>query len=76
MCGNKMLGKKEIQNLLRLLFDGSDYAEMFSIIDADMIRKPAIRVRKVKDYQDKDQEVYTVEINWKLVNKFLGDNDA
>lgn len=67
-----MLSDKQIKNLLKLLFDGSDYSELFSIIDTDMRRKAAITIRKVKEYKEKEEETYTVQINWRLVERFLG----
>lgn len=65
-----MIDDKTIRNVLRLLFAGEDYVQMYEIIDHDMIRKPAIRIQKRKELENYD-ESYTVTINWRLLNRFI-----
>lgn len=65
-----MIDDKTIRNVLRLLFGGEDYIQMYEIIDHDMIRKPAIRIQKRKELENYDTS-YTVTINWRLLDRFM-----
>lgn len=65
-----MIDDKTIRNVLRLLFGGEDYIQMYEIIDHDMIRKPAIRIQKRKELENYDT-CYTVTINWRLLDRFM-----
>lgn len=65
-----MIDDKTIRNVLRLLFGGEDYIQMYEIIDHDMIRKPAIRIQKRKEFENYDTS-YIVTINWRLLDRFI-----
>ena len=69
-----MIDDKTIRNVLRLLFGSEDYVQMYEIIDDDMIRKPAISIKKLKEYENGDN-VYSVQINWRLLDKFTKETE-
>lgn len=67
---------EEEEDLLRMLFYecGGNY---FEVIDDDGIRKPAIRtyladVEKPSKENGFDREIWTVNISWRLLAKWLG----
>ena len=55
---------------LKTLF-GDGYIGLFEYIDDDMIRKPAVRTQKMKEYENGEVD-YKVTVNWRLVDKFFG----
>lgn len=65
----------EQYKFLRMITYGT-YNELFEVIDADGIRKPAIRtkIRNVepspKDDKNFDKEFWTVEIDWRLLDRW------
>ena len=66
---------EEWYKFLRMLTFGT-YNELFEVIDADGIRKPAIRtkIRNVepspKGDSNFDKEFWTVEIDWRLLDRW------
>lgn len=67
--------RSEEYKFLRMLTYGT-YNELFEVIDADGIRKPAIRT-KIRNVEpsprgDKnfDKEFWTVEIDWRLLDRW------
>lgn len=66
---------EELYKFLRMLTFGT-YNELFEVIDADGIRKPAIRtkIRNVepssKGDSNFDKEFWTVEIDWRLLDRW------
>ena len=65
----------EQYRFLKMLTFGT-YNELFEVIDADGIRKPAIRT-KIRDVDQSpkgeknfDKEFWTVEIDWKLIDRW------
>ncbi len=62
----------KIIKYLLYLFDGSHYAEMFSVIDGKSgIRRAGIRLTKTKDYPNGDED-YKVTINKNILERWLG----
>ncbi|MEE3357968.1 MAG: hypothetical protein VZR31_07775 [Lachnospiraceae bacterium] len=65
----------EQYKFLRLITYGT-YNELFEVIDVDGIRKPAIRtkIRNVepspKGDKNFDKEFWTVEIDWRLLDRW------
>lgn len=65
----------EQYEFLRMITYGT-YNELFEVIDADGIRKPAIRtkIRNVepspKGDKNFDKEFWTVEIDWRLLDRW------
>ena len=64
----------EQYKFLRMLTFGT-YNELFEVIDADGIRKPAIRT-KIRDVEPSpkgeknlNKELWTVEIDWMLIDR-------
>lgn len=57
--------------LLRMLF-GFGSAELFEIVDEDGFRKPVIKTRH-KNNPGPNREVWEVEIDWRLFNKWFGE---
>ena len=63
----------EQYKFLKMLTSGT-YNELFEVIDADGIRKPAIRT-KIRDVEPSpkgeknfNKEFWTVEIDWRLID--------
>lgn len=69
-----MIGTEIIKAVLKTLFSFGDYVNMYEVIDDDMIRKPAISIKKLKEYENGDN-VYSVQINWRLLDKFTKEED-
>lgn len=65
-----MIGTEIIKAVLKTLFSFGDYVNMYEVIDDDMIRKPAIIVKKLKEYANGD-DIYSVKINWRLLDKVI-----
>lgn len=70
----------EQYEFLRMITYGT-YNELFEVIDVDGIRKPAIRT-KIRDIEpslkgDKnfDKEFWTVEIDWRLLDRWKPTED-
>lgn len=60
---------KQLESFVELIFcDG--YAEIFSVIDHDGLRKAAIRTQKTKEYEDGDVD-YKVTVNRRILQKFI-----
>lgn len=65
---------------LKMLTFGT-YNELFEVIDADGIRKPAIltKIRDAEPSQKGDKnfnkEFWTVEIDWRLIDRWKHDNE-
>lgn len=55
--------------MLKTLFGFGDNVSMFEVIDDDMIRKNAINIKKLKEFENGDN-TYTITINWRLLDKF------
>lgn len=53
-----------------MMFGYEDYITMCEVIDNDMIRKPAIDIKKRKVYENGDNE-YVVRINWRLLDSAI-----
>ena len=70
-----MIGTEIIKAVLKTLFGFGDYTNMYEVIDDDMIRKPAISIKKLKEYED-GNNVYSVQINWRLLDKFTKEEDG
>lgn len=67
-----MIGTEIIKAVLKTLFSFGNYVNMYEVIDDDMIRKPAISIKKLKEYENGDNE-YVVRINWRLLDKFISE---
>ena len=66
-----------VRAILCMMFGYEDYVTMYEVIDNDMIRKPAIDIKRRKVYENGDNE-YVVRINWRLLDQAinnLGDDD-
>ncbi len=66
---------EEQYKFLKMLTSGT-YNELFEAIDADGIRKPAIRT-KIRDVESSpngeknfNKEFWTVEIDWRLIERW------
>lgn len=70
-----MIGTEIIKAVLKTLFGFGDYVNMYEVIDDDMIRKPAISIKKLKEYEN-GNNVYSVQINWRLLDKFMKEEDG
>lgn len=67
-----MSEKQFIKSVLLYLFDGSSYAEMFSVVDDKHgLRGAGIRVSKTKEYPNGDED-YKVTVNRNILEKWLG----
>lgn len=70
--------KPEEKRLLKMLFYDAG-GRFFEVIDKDGLRKPAIEThladveRPTKEHGF-DEEVWTVKINWRLLDKWIGDD--
>lgn len=69
-----MIGNEIIKAVLKTLFGFGDYVNMYEVIDDDMIRKPAISIKKLKEYEN-GNNVYSVQINWQLLDKFIKEEE-
>lgn len=69
-----MIGTEIIRAVLKTLFGFGNYVNMYEVIDDDMIRKPAISIKKLKEYKNGDN-VYSVQINWRLLDKFTKETE-
>ena len=65
---------KMMVDVLRLLFGHEDYIRMLEVIDHDMLRKPAVRIQKRKEFENYDTS-YTVTINWRLLDQWLEESE-
>ena len=70
-----MIGTEIIKAVLKTLFGFGDYVGMYEVIDDDMRRKPAISIKKLKEYENGDN-TYTITINWRLLDKFTKEEDG
>ena len=69
------MSDKQIIKYLLYLFDGSYYAEMFSVIDDIRgIRRAGMRRTKIKDYPNGDEE-YKVTINKDVLERWIGGDE-
>lgn len=59
-----------IRGVLRIIFGNEHYATMYECIDDDMLRKTAISIKKIKEYENGDND-YSVRINWRLLDKAI-----
>lgn len=59
-----------VRAILCMMFGYEDYVTMYEVIDNDMIRKPAIDIKKRKVYENGDNE-YVVRINWRLLDQAI-----
>lgn len=59
-----------IRAILCMMFGYEDYVTMYEVIDNDMIRKPAIDIKRRKVYENGDNE-YVVRINWRLLDQAI-----
>lgn len=59
-----------IRAILCMMFGYEDYVTMYEVIDNDMIRKPAIDIKRRKIYENGDNE-YVVRINWRLLDQAI-----
>lgn len=68
-----MSEKQFIKSVLLYLFDGSSYAEMFSVVDDNSgIRGAGIRLSKTKEYPNGEED-YKVTVNRNILEKWLGE---
>lgn len=66
------MNDKQFIKYLLYFFDGSHYAEMFSVVDDNNgLRKAGVKIAKVKDYPDGDED-YKVTINKNILKRWLG----
>ena len=56
--------------VLKNIFGHEGYATMYETIDDDMIRKDAISIRKLKEFESGDCD-YSVRINWRLLERAI-----
>ena len=71
--------KPEEKRLLKMLFYDAG-GRFFEVIDKDGLRKPAIETRladveKPTKEHGFDEEIWTVKINWRLLDKWIGDEE-
>lgn len=67
------MNEKQFIKYLKYLFDGSTYAEMFEVVDDSIgLRKAGLRLSKVKEYPDGDED-YKVTINKIALDRWLGE---
>lgn len=59
-----------VRAILCMMFGYEDYVTMYEVIDNDMIRKPAIDIKRRKVYENGDNE-YVVRINWRLLDQAI-----
>lgn len=59
-----------VRAILCMMFAYEDYITMYEVIDNDMIRKPAIKIKKRKVHENGDNE-YIVNINWRLLDQAI-----
>lgn len=59
-----------VRAILCMMFGCESYVTMYEVIDNDMIRKPAIGIKKRKVYENGDNE-YVVRINWRLLDQAI-----
>lgn len=59
-----------IRGVLRILFSDERYVTMYECFDDDMLRKTAIDIKKIKEYENGDND-YSVRINWRLLDKAI-----
>lgn len=59
-----------IRGVLRIIFGNEHYVTMYECIDDDMLRKTAISIKKIKEYENGDND-YSVRINWRLLDKAI-----
>lgn len=57
-----------ILTVLKTIFGHEGYATMYETIDDDMIRKDAISIKKLKEFENGDCD-YLVRINWRLLER-------
>ena len=56
--------------VLRTIFGYEGYVTMYETIDDDMIRKDAISIKKLKEFESGDCD-YSVRINWRLLERAI-----
>lgn len=54
--------------VLKTIFGHEGYATMYETMDDDMIRKDAISIKKLKEFESGDCD-YSVRINWRLLER-------
>lgn len=59
-----------IRGVLRIIFGNERYVTMYECIDDDMFRKTAISIKKIKEYENGDND-YSIRINWRLLDKAI-----
>lgn len=59
-----------VRAILCMMFGYEDYVTMYEVIDNDMIRKPAVDIKRRKLYENGDNE-YVVRINWRLLDQAI-----
>ena len=65
-----VISHKIIRGVLRVLFGYESYVTMYECIDDDGLRKTAISIKKLKEFENGDCD-YAVRINWRLLDKSI-----